>query len=381
MVAAELPVGLLLCGGVSDDSSDPSLADIGIPKPLLTVANRPLYSYAVQALTAGPLVSRVVLIAWTEQAAALQASVVEHQDLFNGVEVSVEGVSAEAPAAEALMAVLERRKDVEGSTFLVGYGDYMGQWPARTAESLDGAELEVSMARVKEIPDDFVYTAYGSADKTILALKSAEDVAFDGSLSLRLSKIFAEGDVTLVRNLIDTGCYWMGRNVLARLKEFMADEDEVDRNLREGFVPWMADKGYKVLLRGPEESPLLDPCKNRVKGTDTLLHFNQQRLKHDRSTVKGVLYGASCAVEEGTVVKNTVLGDSVTIADKCRVTKSVVMKGVTIGSGSTVQECVLAEGCEVGSGVKMTKCTVAKGVKMLKAGEYEEEDFDRNVSS
>lgn len=37
------PVGVLLCGGVSMDSSDPSLADIGIPKPLLPVANKPLY--------------------------------------------------------------------------------------------------------------------------------------------------------------------------------------------------------------------------------------------------------------------------------------------------------------------------------------------------
>lgn len=102
----------------------------------------------------------------------------------------------------------------------------------------------------------------------------------------------------------------------------------------------------------------MDPCKSRVKGTESLLHFNQQKLKHDRSTVKGVLYGSSSTVEEGTVVKNTVLGNSVRIAgefgdevtvsthdlsDKCRVTKSVVMDGVEIDSGSTVQECVLAE--------------------------------------
>lgn len=50
-------------------------------------------SYAVQALTASPLVSRVVLIGWTEHADALRSSVSEYKDLFNGVEVSVEGGS------------------------------------------------------------------------------------------------------------------------------------------------------------------------------------------------------------------------------------------------------------------------------------------------
>ncbi|EER03350.1 sugar-1-phosphate guanyl transferase, putative [Perkinsus marinus ATCC 50983] len=370
------PVGVLLCGGVSMDSSDPSLADIGIPKPLLSVANKPLYSYAVQALTASPLVSRVVLIGWTEHADALRSSVSEYKDLFNGVEVSVEGVPAEASAAEALMLVLERQADLKGKSLLVGYGDYMGAWPVRSTQS--AAEVEVSMARVKDVPEDFVYTAYGTVEKTIVVLKSAEAVAFDGSLSLGLSKVFAEGDVTLVRNLVDTGCYYMGGNALERLREFMADEDEVDRNLRDGFVPWMVDKGYRVLLNGPSESPSVDPCKSRVKGTESLLHFNQQKLKHDRSTVKGVLYGSSSTVEEGTVVKNTVLGNSVRIADKCRVTKSVVMDGVEIDSGSTVQECVLAEGCEIGSNVKLSKCTVAKGVKVLKSGEYEEEDFDHD---
>ncbi|EER07281.1 translation initiation factor eif-2b gamma subunit, putative [Perkinsus marinus ATCC 50983] len=354
----------------------PSLADIGIPKPLLPVANKPLYSYAVQALTASPLVSRVVLIGWTEHADALRSSVSEYKDLFNGVEVSVEGVPAEASAAEALMLVLERQADLKGKSLLVGYGDYMGAWPTRSTQS--AAEVEVSMARVKDVPEDFVYTAYGTVEKTIVVLKSAEAVAFDGSLSLGLSKVFAEGDVTLMRNLVDSGCYYMGGNALERLREFMADDDEVDRNLRDGFVPWMVDKGYMVLLNGPSESPSVDPCKSRVKGTESLLHFNQQKLKHDRSTVKGVLYGSSSTVEEGTVVKNTVLGNSVRIADKCRVTKSVVMDGVEIDSGSTVQECVLAEGCEIGSNVKLSKCIVAKGVKVLRSGEYEEEDFDHD---
>lgn len=81
-----------------------------------------------------------------------------------------------------------------------------------------------------------------------MVLKSAEAVAFDGSLSLGLSKVFAEGDVTLMRNLVDSGCYYMGGNALERLREFMADDDEVDRNLRDGFVPWMVDKGYMVML-------------------------------------------------------------------------------------------------------------------------------------
>ncbi|KAF4674132.1 hypothetical protein FOL47_009669 [Perkinsus chesapeaki] len=377
---SELPVGILLCGGVSDDSSDPSLAGTGIPKPLLPVANRPLYSYAVGALTSSPLVSRVVLIAWSEHVEALETSVAEHRQVFNGVEVSVEGAPSEAPAAEALLGVFERRKDLQCSSCLVGYGDYMGQWSSDIGAA-EEAEVVLSMARVKEVPDEFTYTAYGSKDKVVVALKSSEDVSFDGSLQLRLSSIFREGDVTLVRNLVDTGCYFMGPHILERLKAFMADEDEVDRNLRDGFVPWMVDKGYKVVLRGPNESPSLDPCKSRVKGVDTLLHFNQQKLKHDRSSVKGVLYGASSTVGDGTVVKNTVLGDSVTIADKSRVTKSVVMKGSSVGSGCTVQDCVLSEECVVGDDIKMVKCTVSKGVKVLKPGEYEEEDFDHDVSS
>jgi mannose-1-phosphate guanylyltransferase len=318
-----------------------------VPKPALTLVDRPFLAYMIEWL-AGHGVSEIVLacgflpdvlrdaLAGEEERAGVRIRyVVEPEPLGTAGAIRF--------AADALGDGLENR-------FLALNGDVL--------TDLDLTAL-LSATPAVPLPEMTGQGNSRAAAPATIALHPVEDSSAYGLVSLD-----GEGAVTefvektgeRAPGEINAGMYVLERSVLDLIppgENVSIERDVFPRLVGEGLRALLLD-GYWMDIGTPERylQASWDILEGRV-ATEV------------RPTAPGLLIGAGAEIAEGaTVGPRAVVGPGCRIAAGAQVRDSVLLDGCEVGAGATVGGSVLAAGVAVAAGAELAGAVIGQGERV-----------------
>lgn len=300
-----------------------------VPKPALTLVDRPFLAYMIEWL-ASHGVSEVVL-ACGFLPGVLRGALGDGEHA--GVHLSYVVEPDRRGTAGAIRFAADSLGDRLEDRFLALNGDIL--------TDLDlGALLRVHEDRQAQAS----LALYPVEDSSAYGLVSHDD---DGAVTEFLEK---SGEA--VPGEVNAGAYVLERSVLDLIapgQEVSIERDVFPRLIGSGLQGLRLD-GYWMDIGTPERylAASWDILEGRVK-------------THVRPTAPGLFVGAGAEIAAtATVGPRAVLGPGGTVAEGATVRESVLLDGCTVGAGARVSGSILAAGVNVGPGTTLVDAVVGR---------------------
>jgi mannose-1-phosphate guanylyltransferase len=323
-----------------------------VPKPALTLVDRPFLAYMIEWL-AGHGVSQVVLACGFLPDVLREALAGEEERA--GVSISFVVEPERRGTAGAIRFAADQLGDRLEDRFLALNGDVL--------TDLDlTALLAAHNASAVPLPQSGGQTnsAAGGARATI-ALHPVSDSSAYGLVRTDVDGAvleFTEKTGEAIPGEINAGMYVLERSVLELIppgEEVSIERDVFPRLVGEGLHGLRLD-GYWMDIGTPERylqatwDILERRVDTRVRPTAPGMHVGAEVRIADGATVgPRVVLGTGSRVEAGAEVRDSVLLDRCVVGERARVSGSILSAGVAVGAGAILEDSVAGQDERVSS--------------------------------
>jgi len=403
---------VVLAGGVGKHFG--VLADKSHPKALLSVGNRPLLSYPVEALEKAGFTDAIVVTAGDDTA----KSVSKFAENYTGkLQMQVVPVPEDAGTATALRAIADR---ITSNNLLVLSGDLITDVSLAYLAGkhcANGATATVLLANCRQNveaetgkpapPVDFI--GLDASGDRLLFCASAKTVKRE--IKVRRSIISHKEQMDLRADLIDAHLYLFSKAALetlekhpdfTSLKEHLvpylarrqfapADPPPADKPSGDGkpelaalpratsgvFVEVVAEKKYAFRVNSV---PAFCDANREVSTLGEAAHLTGYTLSQydnvvdataqlgQRATVgSACIVGERCVIGDKCSIKRSVIGRNTKLGNNVKVMSSVIGENVTIEDGCHIQNSVVSNNAVLQERCSLRDCQVAPAF-MLEAG-------------
>ena len=299
-----------------------------VPKPALTLVDRPFLAYMIEWL-AGHGVTEVVLACGFLPDVLREA--LEGEEERAGVSISFVVEPERRGTAGAIRFAADALGDRLGDSFLALNGDV-----------LTDLDLTALIAAHRERGARATLGLHPVADSSAYGLVHSDS---DGAVLEFLEKT---GEA--VPGEINAGMYVLERSVLDLIppgEEVSIERDVFPRLVGDGLHGLRLD-GYWMDIGTPERY---------LQGTFDILEGRVQTRV--QPTAPGMLVDAGAEVAAGaTIGPRAVLGQGCRVADGAEVRESVVLDGCVVGEGARVSGSILSAGVEVAPGAVLESVVI-----------------------
>ncbi len=284
-----------------------------VPKPALTLVDRPFLAYMIEWLAAHGVTEAVLACGFLPD--------VLREALGDGEHAGVRLTYVTEPDRRGTAGAIRFAADALG-------------------ERLDDRFLALNGDVLTDLDLTALMRAHGEREaRATIALYPVEDSAAYGLVSVDGAGAvteFVEKTGEPVPGEINAGAYFLERSVLDLIppgREVSIEREVFPRLIGDGLTALRLD-GYWMDIGTPERylQASWDILEGRV----------ETRV---RPTAPGLLVGAGAEIDEGATVGP----------------RAVVSPGCRIGSGAVVRDSVLLDGCDVGAGAKLSGSVLAAG--------------------
>jgi UDP-N-acetylglucosamine diphosphorylase/glucosamine-1-phosphate N-acetyltransferase len=307
------------------------------PKGMITVANKPILQYVIEAL-AGAGVRHIVMVVGYRRATI--------QDYFGrgkkfGVDINYVPQDTQIGTADAL----KQANNVAATRFLVVPGDNI-------------IEADTILPLINR-------------QNNVVTVKYQENVSQYGAVIIKKGKVatIIEKPEVDISYMVNTGIYIFDREIFP----FIENENDLTKALQS-----MINNGYSF-----------DAVETKATWLDAIypidiLRLNEVMLAGLPASTAGTIEGGvtikgKVAIGEGTTVRGnsylvgpvvigdnceigpaacilpaTSLGNNVSISAFCQMKNSVIGNDVTIGCNCIIEDSIIAPGCRIGNGLSVS---------------------------
>jgi mannose-1-phosphate guanylyltransferase len=304
-----------------------------VPKPALTLVDRPFLAYMIEWL-GGHGVTEAVL------ACGFLPDVLQ-EALGDGEHAGVKLTYVTEPDRRGTAGAIRFAADALGD-------DLDERFLALNGDVLTDLDLTALLNAHREREARATIALYPVADSSAYGLV---DVDGDGSVTA-----FVEKTGEAVPGEINAGAYVLERSVL----DLIPPEREVSIE-REVFPPLVGD-GLGALRLDGYWMDIGTPERYLQASWDILEGRVETRV---RPTAPGLLVGSGAEIDPGaTVGPRAVVSPGCRVAAEARVCDSVLLEGCSVGAGASVRGAVLAAGVTVDAGARVDGTIVASNERV-----------------
>ena len=321
----------------------------GIPKPIVTLVDRPFIVYMLEWLRSHG-VDDVVM------SCGFLATRVR-ETLGDGSRFGLRLRFVEEPEPRGTAGALKYAEDLLDERFLVLNGDV-----------LTDIDLTAQIAQHER-----------AAARGTLALVPVEDPTAYGLVRRDADNAITEfvekpRPEEVDTNLISAGAYVLEREILELVppgRNVSIEREVWPRLVGDGLQGYEAN-GYWLDIGTPERylQGTFDIIEGNVETAvrtrlgDSFLSVSQQSRIEGRVVPPAVIEDG-CTIGAGAHVGSlVVLGAGVTVGERATIERSVVLAGCEIGAGATVRDCILAPGVRIGERCAISRATIGEGVRI-----------------
>ena len=304
-----------------------------VPKPALTLVDRPFLAYMIEWL-AGHGVTEVVL------ACGFLPDVLR-EALGDGEHAGVRLTYVTEPERRGTAGAIRFAADALGD-------DLDERFLALNGDVLTDLDLTALMDAHREREARATIALYPVEDSAPYGL-----VAVDGEG--RVTE-FVEKTGEAVPGEVNAGAYFLERSVL----DLIPPEREV--SIERELFPLLVGDGLGALRLDGYWMDIGTPERYLQASWDILERRVETRVE---PTAPGMLVGAGAEVATGaTIGPRVVLGRDCRVAEGAEVRESVVLDGCSVGAGAEVSGSVLAPGATVDAGAELADAIVGRGERV-----------------
>ncbi len=300
-----------------------------VPKPALTLVDRPFLAYMIEWLATHGVTEVVLACGFLPDVLRAALGDGEHA----GVRLTYVAEPERRGTAGAIRFAADSLGDDLGERFLALNGDVL-------------TDLDLTA----------LMRAHRERDaRASIALHPVEDAAAYGLVSVDAEgrvEAFVEKTGESAPGEINAGAYFLERSVL----DLIPPEREV--SIEREVFPRLVGAGLRALCLDGYWMDIGTPERYLQASWDILEGRVETRV---RPTAPGLFVGAGAEVAAGaTVGPRVVLAGGCRIADGAQVRDSVLLDGCEVGAGARVNGSILAPGVTVGPGGELAGVTVGR---------------------
>jgi mannose-1-phosphate guanylyltransferase len=304
-----------------------------IPKPALTLVDRPFLAYMVEWLAAHGVTEVVLACGFMPD--QLRAALGESE--HGGVGVRYVTEPERRGTAGGIRYAAEVLGDELGERFLALNGDL-----------LTDLDLTALLRAHEERSARATLALHPVADSSAYGLVSCRD---DGAVTA-----FTEKTGEAVPGEINAGAYVLERSVLDLIPA--GREVSIEREL----FPRLVGAGLHALCLDGYWMDIGTPERYLQASWDILEGRVRTQVK---ATAPGLFVGAGTEIAQGaTIGPRAVIAPGCTVAAGATVRGSVLLDGCTLAAGARVEDSILAPGVNVGPGATLADAVVGRDQKV-----------------
>jgi UDP-N-acetylglucosamine diphosphorylase/glucosamine-1-phosphate N-acetyltransferase len=304
------------------------------PKVMLSIANKPILRYIVDALAQAGLRHIVLVVGYRRE---------EIQDYFGsgkkfGVDISYAVQNTQVGTADAL----KQSKNMAEDRFLVLPGDNI-------------------------VDVNTVSLLAGSSDNAVI-VKYQENVSQYGAVIVKRGKVYkiVEKPDEAISYMVNTGIYAMDHKVFPYIEQETDLPQVIQTMIDNGIVfeametkaTWL-DAVYPIDILRLNEYMLVDVSSSTggtieegvtLKGNVQI--GNNTILRSGSYFVGPTVIGDNCEIGPCVCISpSTSIGNNVSISPFCQIKNCVIGNEVVIGSNCNIRDSIIAPGCVLGNGI------------------------------